>query len=62
MFTKGQWIFAGIFLLAFIIASIYVYRKDKGLHQQHFKGSYKVLIGFLIFIVFLFFMKSYLKH
>jgi uncharacterized membrane protein YccC len=62
MFSQGQLIFAGAFLAVFIVASIYVYRKDTRLHKLHYKGSYRVLIGFLIFIAFLFFIKSYLKH
>jgi cytochrome bd-type quinol oxidase subunit 1 len=55
-------IFAGLFLVAFIIASVFVYRRDKSLHRQHYKGSYKVLIGFLLFILFLFLIKNVLKH
>ncbi len=62
MFTRGQLIFAVFFLIVFVAASIYVYRKDKTLHRQHYKGSYRVLIGFLIFIAFLFVMKYFLKH
>ena len=62
MFTQGQLIFAGLFLVAFVAAAIFVYRKDKALHRQHYKGSYRVLIGFLLFIAFLFVIKGYLKH
>lgn len=62
MFSRGQIIFALLFLIAFVIAAIFVYRKDKALHRQHYKGSYRVLIGFLLFIVFLFVMKAYLKR
>jgi len=62
MFTQGQWIFAGLFLLAFIICAIYVYRKDAGLHQKFYKGSYKVLIAFLLFIALLFVIKVTMKR
>lgn len=62
MFSRGQIIFAILFLIAFIAAAIFVYRKDKSLHRQHYKGSYRVLIGFLLFIAFLFWMKTILKH
>lgn len=62
MFTKGQLIFAILFFVAFVIAAALMYRKDKKLHEQHYKGSYKVLIGFLFFIAFLFLIKTYLKH
>ena len=62
MFSQGQLIFAVVFLIAFVIAAVVVYRKDKVLHSIYYKGSYKVLIGFLLFIAFLFFIKGYLKH
>ncbi|RZJ36668.1 MAG: hypothetical protein EOO51_00705 [Flavobacterium sp.] len=62
MFTQGQLIFAASFLVAFVGVMIYVYRRDKFLHRIHYKGSYRVLIGFLLFIAFLFFIKRYLKH
>ena len=62
MFSKGQWIFAGLFLVAFIITMIYAYGKDKNLHNKFYKGNYKILIGFLLFIAFLFFIKVYFRH
>jgi len=62
MFTTGQWIFAGLFLISFIIAAIYSYRGDKPLHSKFYKGSYKVLIVFLLFIAMLFVIKFFFKH
>lgn len=62
MFTQGQMTFAALFVVAFVIAAIFVYRKDKTLHRQHYKGSYRVLIVFLLFIAFLFVMKTFLKR
>lgn len=62
MFSQGQLVFTGFFLVAFIIAAIYVYRKDTKLHKLHYKGSYRVLIGFLIFIGLLFVIKIYMKR
>lgn len=62
MFSQGQWIFAGLFLVAFVIVSIYVYRKDAILHQKFYKGSYRVLIGFLLFIAVLFIIKFTMKR
>jgi amino acid permease len=62
MFTTGQWIFAGFFFIAFIIAMVVAYGKDKALHQKFYKGNYKILIAFLIFIGLLFVIKIYLKH
>jgi hypothetical protein len=62
MFTTGQWIFAALFFVAFVIAASFAYGKDKVLHQKMYKGSYKILIGFILFIAILFFIKIYLKH
>jgi hypothetical protein len=38
------------------------YGKDKALHQKFYKGSYKIVIGFLLFIAALFVIKIFLKH
>ncbi len=62
MFTKGQLIFAGIFIVAFIIAMVYSYGKDKILHNQFYKGNYKILLGFFAFIFILFIIKIFFKH
>lgn len=62
MFTQGQLIFASLFVVAFIITMIYVYRKDISLHRLHYKGAFKVLIGFVIFIALLFVIKIFLKR
>ncbi|MDR6967128.1 preprotein translocase subunit YajC [Flavobacterium arsenatis] len=62
MFTQGQLLFAVFFVVVFIIAMIYSYRKDIKLHRKYYKGSYIILLGFFVFIGFLFFIKGYLKH
>jgi hypothetical protein len=62
MFSTGQWVFAGLFFISFVIAMFYSYGKDKLLHQQFYKGNYKILIGFLVFIGLLFFIKFFFKH
>ncbi|RZJ72212.1 hypothetical protein [Flavobacterium sp.] len=62
MFSQGQLIFAGVFLVCFIVAAIVMYRKDSGLHKREYKGSYRVLIVFLLFIAALFAIKFYMKH
>lgn len=61
MFSTGQLIFAGIFLVVFIIIMIFSYRKDLKLHKKYYKGTFYVLLGFIAFIIFLFFLKGYLK-
>ncbi|GAA4045713.1 hypothetical protein [Flavobacterium chungnamense] len=62
MFTTGQWVFAGFFVVAFVIAMIYAYGKDKALHNKFYKGNYKILLGFFGFILLLFLIKIFLKH
>lgn len=61
MFTSGQLIFAIISIVGFIIIMIYSYRGDKKLHKKYYKGSIWILVGFILFIVFLVLMKTYLK-
>jgi hypothetical protein len=62
MFSKGQMEFAGFFVVAFVIAMIYSYRKDINLHRKFYKGNYKILIGFILFIGLLFLIKIFFKH
>ncbi|TBW26514.1 hypothetical protein [Gramella sp. KN1008] len=62
MFSTGQLIFAGLFVIAFIIVMIFSYRKDTRLHKKYYKGSIYVLIGFIVFILLLFFIKTQLNH
>ena len=61
MFSTGQLIFAAIFLLVFIMVMIYSYRKDLKLHRKYYRGATYILIGFILFIIFLFLIKTYLQ-
>nr|WP_282086321.1 hypothetical protein [Aquimarina algiphila] len=61
MFSTGQLIFAGCFVIAFILLMIFSYRKDIKLHRKYYKGSIFILIGFIIFILLLFMLKTYLR-
>lgn len=61
MFTTGQLVFAALFFIVFVIIMIYSYRGDKKLHKKYYKGSLWILVGFIVFILFLLFIKSYLK-
>ncbi|MCK8521974.1 hypothetical protein M0D21_10375 [Aquimarina sp. D1M17] len=61
MFSQGQLIFAGCFVVAFILLMIFSYRKDRTLHSKYYKGSLFILIGFIIFIFVLFALKIYLQ-
>jgi hypothetical protein len=62
MFSQGQLIFAGCFFIAFVIAMIFSYQKDIKIHKIFYKGNYKILIGFLIFIGILFMIKILFKR
>ncbi|MDH4404375.1 MAG: hypothetical protein QE264_09075 [Flavobacterium sp.] len=62
MFSKGQLIFAVLFFVSFVIAISYSYRKDILVHQRTYKGSYKILIGFIVFVLLLFIIKIFFKH
>ncbi|WP_239023090.1 MULTISPECIES: hypothetical protein [Flavobacterium] len=62
MFSQGQLIFGVCFFIAFVIVMIFAYRRDLKLHKVFYKGNYKVLIGFLLFIVILFVIKIFLKR
>lgn len=61
MFTTGQWIFALLFFVGFVALTFWSYKKDKGLHKKHYKGSFWILLGFLTFILILFGIKMILK-
>lgn len=60
MFSTGQWIFMGFFILVFVGVMLYAYRKDLKLHQKHYKGSFLVFVGFIFFIFLLFLLKNVL--
>ncbi len=54
MFSRGQLIFAGFFVVAFIAMMIWSYRKDINLHRIHYKnGAFKVGIAFVV-VIFVF--------
>lgn len=61
MFSQGQLIFGVLFFIAFVIVMIISYKRDSVLHNQFYKGNYKILIGFLAFIILLFLIKVLTK-
>nr|WP_253789049.1 hypothetical protein [Flavobacterium sp. HSC-32F16] len=62
MFSQGQLIFGLCFFIAFVIVMIFAYRRDLKLHKVFYKGNYKVLLVFLLFIALLFVIKIFLKR
>jgi cytochrome bd-type quinol oxidase subunit 1 len=61
MFSTGQWVFAGLFLLFFIIVLIRAYGRDRKLHARNYKGVLWVGIVFVIFVLLLFLIKYLLR-
>ncbi len=62
MFSTGQWVFAALFLVSFILVMVFAYRKDIQIHKKFYKGSYKVLFAFILFILILFLIKVFFKR
>jgi hypothetical protein len=53
MFSKGQLIFAALFVVAFTVAMVWSYRKDIKIHKKQYKNTFLILIGvFLIIAIF----------
>lgn len=50
-FSKGQLIFASIFLLFFIILMIFAYTSDKDVNQLYYKDVWKILLAVLVILV-----------
>ena len=61
MFSFGQLIFGICFFVVFVMIVIFSYKADKKQQPQYFKGSYKILIGFLIAFCLLLLVKFITK-
>ncbi|UGU17050.1 hypothetical protein LS482_04055 [Sinomicrobium kalidii] len=61
MFTTGQLIFTIFFFIAFALVVFFSYKKDKKLHARHYTGSIRILIGFILFLVILFLLKTWVR-
>ena len=55
-FSPGQIAFVIFFVVIFIAAQIYSYRKDKSTNRKYYSGSWKVLIALAAVLVSLFFI------
>lgn len=51
MFTTGRIVFVVFFSVAFMIALIWSYRKEKKLNNIHFNKTYKILIVLILFLL-----------
>ena len=53
MFSKGQLIFAVIFIIVFAISMVWSYKKDIKIHKKHYKNTFVVAIAiFLVIVIF----------
>jgi len=52
--TTGHWIFAGLFVCAFVVAMAYAYRKDLSRIKPHYKRIWLIFIAIIViyFIIF----------
>ena len=50
MFSKGQLIFAALFIVVFTIAMIWSYRKDIKIHKKYYKNTFIIIITIFIVI------------
>lgn len=52
--STGHWIFAGIFIIVFIVAMVYSYRKDLVRYKLLYKRPWLIVLGILLiyFIIF----------
>ena len=58
MFSSGQITFAILFFVSFVVILVISYRKDYKSQKTYYKGSFKILIIFILLIAFLFFFKT----
>lgn len=54
MLTTGKMIFAAIFVVVFVVAMLWAYRKDSFINKIHFKGSPKILVITILVLLLLF--------
>lgn len=53
MFSKGQLIFAALFVVAFTFLMIWSYKKDIKIHKKYYKNTFIILIAiFLVIAIF----------
>ena len=58
-FSPGQIAFVIFFVVLFIVAQIWSYRKDKSTNGKYYSGAWKVLIALIAVLVSLFFIMKY---
>lgn len=54
MLTTGKIIFAAVFLVVFVVAMFWSYKKDSFNNKIHFKGASKILVITILVLIILF--------
>jgi hypothetical protein len=62
MLTTGKLIFALGFLVVFVIAMFWSYRKDSFIDKIHFKGASKILVITILVILLMVFYVKFRSH
>jgi len=55
-FSAGQIAFVIFFVVLFIVAQIWSYRKDKNTNRKYYSGAWKVLLALIAVLVSLFYI------
>ena len=50
LFTKGQKIFALVFIISFIVMLIYAYWSDAKIHKTYYKNVWVVLVSMILIL------------
>jgi hypothetical protein len=58
--TTGHWIFAGLFMIAFVAYLFWSYRKDAKIHAKYYGKGARVLLVIVVMIFVLFIVKQIL--
>ncbi|MBS1634842.1 MAG: hypothetical protein JST26_02895 [Bacteroidetes bacterium] len=61
MFTTGKIIFAIIFIIGFILAMVWSFKKDGKINAQHYKNTSKTFILILLVFIALFLFVKFRK-
>ncbi|HTF02544.1 MAG TPA: hypothetical protein VK826_00905 [Bacteroidia bacterium] len=61
-FSAGQIAFIIFFVVLFVAAQIWSYRKDKTTNRKFYSGVWKVLLTLIAVVVSLFFVMKYAKN
>jgi len=54
MLTTGKLIFAAVFLVVFVVAMFWSYKKDSFTNKIHFNGASKILVITILVLLVLF--------